>query len=134
MRKKEVIIKGKKFNSIKDACKYYNLNYSTVYTRMVRKGYSIEDAIKDIINIEILPNNKPVILKNKNFDSITAACKYYNLNYSTITSRLDRGWSIEEAFNKVIDKRIHSNNKNFIPIIVDNLSGAVVNDTMPSIA
>ena len=38
---KPVTIEGKTFKTIKEAAKYYNLSYNTVYNRLNRGGWSI---------------------------------------------------------------------------------------------
>ena len=42
---KRIKIKGKVFNSIKSACKHFNINYSTVVCRMHTKYLNLEQAM-----------------------------------------------------------------------------------------
>ena len=98
----EVILEGKTFPTIKEACKYYNLNYNTVYSRLV-DGWSVEEAFGLVSRNN---NYKPITLEGKTFKSIVEAAKYYNLDYNIVYARLNRGgWSIEEAFGLVDSKK-----------------------------
>ena len=45
--------------------------------------------------------SKQITVEGKTFNSIKEACKYYNLEYNTVYDRLNRGWSVEEAFELV---------------------------------
>ena len=42
---KRIIVRGKKFNSIKEACKYFGVNYATTITRMNTRNFDITQAI-----------------------------------------------------------------------------------------
>ena len=42
-------------------------------------------------------NKRYVTIEGKTFKSRKEACEYYNINYATVSTRLDRGWSLEEA-------------------------------------
>ena len=91
-KKQKVIIKGKTFETVKDACRYYNLNYNTVEKRLSR-NWTLEEAFTDIKTI-----GNSIVIKGKKFKSVKEACRYYNLNHNTVKSRLNNNWSIEEAF------------------------------------
>ena len=111
---KEITIEGKTFNSVTEAAKYYNLNCSTVYNRLNRGGWSIEEAF-ELVDIEDSKKKaKEITVEGKTFDSIAEAAKYYNLAPGTVNTRLNKGWSIEEAFGLVERK-----NESFKPITVN---------------
>ena len=96
-----LILNGKKYKSISEACRYYNLNYRKITNRL-RTGWSPEEAFE--LSERKSDYRKPLILEDKKFKSIREACKYYNLNYATVHSRIYRGWFIEEAFG-IITRR-----------------------------
>ena len=94
-----ITIKDKIFKNIKEACKYYNKNYDKVRYRLSR-GWTVEEAF-DFIE-RYYDNYKPIIVDDKKFESISEACRYYNLDIHNTMSRLNKGgWSIEEAFGLV---------------------------------
>ena len=49
---REIIVRGKTFETIADACKYYNLKESKVRDRINQLGWSIEEAF------ELVPRRK----------------------------------------------------------------------------
>ena len=85
----EVILEGKTFPTIKEACKYYNLNYNTIYGRL-DKGWTVEDAIS--VPVREGSRGKTVIVDGNEFISIAEACRYYNLKYNNVSTRLRHGW------------------------------------------
>ena len=102
--RKNIIVNGKEFKSIIEACKYYNLNYKTVSSRL-RKGWSNEEAF-ELVERYTYHNCKPITVEGKTFISIAEAARYYNLNVYMVSQRLNiLRWSIEEAFELVPRKR-----------------------------
>jgi hypothetical protein len=112
-----IIIKENTFKSIKDACEYFNIKYSTVNSRLHR-GWSIEEAFGLVKRNN---NCKHITVDGKTFKSIKEACDYYNVDYRTLRSRLKR-WSLEEAFEivprtkEIKGKEILLDGKTFISI------------------
>ena len=96
MTKKQIIVQDKIFNSISEACKYYNLPYETISTRL-RLGWSVKRAFSTKINTK-KSGRRQITLHGKTYKSVSEACKYYNLSYTAILNRLNRGWSVEKAF------------------------------------
>ena len=92
-----IVIDGKEFISIAQACRYYDISCNKVYNRLA-DGWSIEEAFG---LVERNNNCKPITLEGKTYKSINEACRYYNISYSTIYGRLKMGWSKEEAFGLV---------------------------------
>ena len=96
-----------KFESLREACRYYELNYNTIHDRINKHGWSIEEAFELIERSHKLQNKNGITVNGIHFETIKKACEYYNLKYSIIIQRLNRGgWSIEEAFELVPRKRI----------------------------
>ena len=94
-----ITLEGKTFDSIKEACEYYNISYSTISNRLNR-GWTIEEAF-GLTNKENKHGKKPITIQDNVFKSLAEACRYYNLSYNIVSNRLNRGWTIEEAFELV---------------------------------
>lgn len=91
-----VIIDGKSFTSIKDACAYCGITYSGLRYR-INNGVPFDKAFSSDKN-----NCKPICVSNKLYKSIKLYCKLNNLVYSTVRTKLSRGKSLAEALN--VDK------------------------------
>lgn len=89
---------GNKYGSTKDLCKAYNINYTTFMVR-IENGWSMEDAITKEIQT---PEKGKAIQDHlgNTYESVKSLCKAYNIDITTFTTRLDRGWSIEDALTK----------------------------------
>ena len=46
-------------------------------------------------------NGRSIVIDGNSFISIKEACDYYDLDYDKVRSRLNNGWTIEEAFEFV---------------------------------
>ena len=120
-RFREITIEGKTFKSIKEACKHYNLNYSTIRNRLDNLHLSLEEAFNiNQPDINIGLQYKEITIEGKTFKSVKEACKYYDLEkeYHTIIYRLNSGWSVEDAFGLYIEM----NYKNGRSIVIDGNS------------
>ena len=73
------------------------------------KGKKRQYKIKsdNIINFK---GKDEITVNGKTFKSFSEACRYYNLNYSMVWNRLNKGWTIEEAFG-LIEKEFHHHRK-----------------------
>lgn len=92
-------IDGTKYNTIKEACEAYGTNYKTVGSR-IRNGWPLEKAICTPAGHNISPGYvgiRKVIIEGKEFRSIRAACKEYDVNYQVVFDRMRRGMDIESA-------------------------------------
>lgn len=96
-----VVVEGKKFLDLSAACKYYGKNRLRVLSQL-DKNVPLEVALG------IYPENskdkkfsmakKKVIVGGLRFDNLGQACKYYGKNYSVIWSKVEKGFSLDEAF------------------------------------
>ena len=75
--RKPITIEGKTYKSINEACRHYNISYSTIYGRL-KMGWSKEEAFG---LVERDDNYRSIDLEGKHFNSIKDACKYYNKDY-----------------------------------------------------
>lgn len=108
-----IIIEGKSFESIKEACKYYKMDYDKVCSRLSAKGWTKKWSIEEAFELEIRKDGgyKPVTVEGKTFRSVAEAARYYNMNYDTAKDRINSGWTNEEAFGLVKRARKHSKGK-----------------------
>ena len=95
----KITVGDKTFETIAEACRYYNIKESKVRNRLNLLNWSIDEAF------ELVPRRKKkIILEGKTFKSIAEACRYYNLDYDNVLTRLKFGWTTEEAF-ELVDKK-----------------------------
>lgn len=86
---------GNEFKSIKDMCKYWNVSYYTVITRL-NDGWSVEEALTtptQNITVKVIAKDH---LGNE-FKTITDMTRYWGINAGTFTGRIKKGWSVEDA-------------------------------------
>lgn len=93
----KIILEGKTFISRTEACKYYGLNRDKVKMRL-RRGWSLEEAFELADRNTYRKTAHEIELNGKKFKSKAAACRYYNLDRQLVYSRLNLGWSLEEAY------------------------------------
>lgn len=100
MASKPIIINNMKFDNIKSACKYYNINYCNVIKQAEKTHSSIVDTINYYINSPVRTALKAVEVNGEHFDSIKLACEKYNINYGTVLSAMKRtNNTVEEIIN-----------------------------------
>ena len=96
----EITVGGKTFKTKKEAAEYYNLNEEMVYGRL-RRGIPIDEAFELVPRKRKYGVQREITVGGKTFESIAEAARYHNLKESKVRSRIDIGWSIEEAFELV---------------------------------
>lgn len=90
---------GNKFASKNQMCKHYGIAMHTFSNRL-DKGWSLEKALTTKRNgIDKKKKECTDHLGNK-FKSKTEMCEYYGVNIATLGSRLESGYSLEEALTK----------------------------------
>ena len=100
MASSEITVGGKTFKTKKEAAEYYNLNEEVVCGRL-RRGIPIDEAFELVPRKRKYGVQRKITVGGKTFESIAEAARYHNLKESKIRSRIDIGWSIEEAFELV---------------------------------
>lgn len=91
---------GNTFESVSKMCKHWNMTRST-YNARLKKGYTIKDALtKPIAKINVTKKQKWTDHLGNNYDSMNQMCDKYNITHHTFKTRLDLGWSIEDALTK----------------------------------
>lgn len=92
-------VNGKVFPTLKEATAYCGLEHKTVYHRIRKLGWSIEQAFE--IEPRITPYNKkltPVTAFGVEYKSMTHASRAFGMSPTLVGSRVrERGWSIEQA-------------------------------------
>lgn len=98
---REVVVGGKYFNSVEEACKAYNLECSKIKMKL-NNGWSYDEAFGLVEK-----NNRSheyldvYTINGVEYSSIKEACTCIGINYNTVIKRLSRGWSFDEAFGIV---------------------------------
>ena len=95
-----VSYKGKT-QTLKQWCEELSVNYTTVVNRINLYHWDVIKALEYRANA-----SERLIAYNGKTQSLTKWCKDLGLNYWTIKSRLAKGWSIENAFETKIKRRI----------------------------
>lgn len=85
---------GKRFNSVADMCRYWNVTYNT-YLKRIDSGWSLRDSltIKDRTVIDHLGNS---------FKTVRDMCEYWGISLWTYEQRIKAGWSLEDALTRKI--------------------------------
>ena len=96
----EITVGGKTFKTKKEAAEYYNLNEEVVCGRL-RRGIPIDEAFELVPRKRKYGVQREITVGGKTFESVAEAARYHNLKDSKVRSRIDIGWSIEEAFELV---------------------------------
>ena len=86
---------GNSFNSQADMLRYWGVTAPVYYNRL-KLGHSLESCLtgRGVIDRE---RKTCTDHTGKEFESISAMCKYWNVNIATYYSRLRKGWSIEQC-------------------------------------
>jgi len=89
--------RGKTFSSEKEMCRHYGVCDNVFRQRYHRNGWTLEEALEVEERIKRHPFQKEVTVQGKMFSSITQAADHYGINRNSVTSRLNYGWTLEEA-------------------------------------
>lgn len=114
-----VVIEGKRFLDIRSACKFFGKRPMAVQ-ELLKKGYTIEEAMRYAGGVDgsrtEVPKKKKQRTENKSklnlknmdiivdgvlYKNLREACQHYDTSYSKVWSRLDRGFTLDEAFGVV---------------------------------
>lgn len=90
---------GQKFISVSEMCKHWNITRVT-YNARRKAGWSIEDALTTPVkNITIAKEPQTDHLGNT-YESLNAMCQAYKITRWMYKSRIQNGWSVEDALTK----------------------------------
>ena len=88
----QLTINGKKFDSIRDAAKFYGVKDSTVRNRILN-GWNIKKAL----TTKKMDLAKKIKFNGKTFSSIRKLAKFYKVSSGTLAGKLSRGIPIKNA-------------------------------------
>ena len=91
----QVNVGNKKFKSLKDASKYYNLSETMVRNR-IHNGWSIEKTF----NTKKIELSRKIKFNGRTFNSIRKLAKFYNVSSGTLAGKLSRGIAVKDAIGK----------------------------------
>lgn len=103
---KKITYKGVEYDNISEFCLKHGLNYQRFYC-YYRKGFELDyciergQKVKEYYGIESRDH------LGQNFISLTAMAKHWNISVQTLSSRLDKGYTIEEALTAPKQKRLY---------------------------
>ena len=111
---RKIVINGKRFNNLKNASKYFKIDYKKFISRIHSKWSP--DQAAGLQKPNIPKNNVQVKIDGIKFDSVRDASKYYGVNDNTARNRIKNGWDIKDAVTtkKInLSKKIKFNGKTF---------------------
>jgi len=95
-RRKPVTINGVTYESMKEMLFNFKISEGRLRNRLSR-GWTVEEAVGIKKRKPSNRKNTPVEIAGKHFDSVSDAARYYGLTKQTLSNRLNRGWTPEEA-------------------------------------
>jgi hypothetical protein len=93
-RYRQYILEGREFSGLKAACLHYGLNLGTVKARLERR-YPLEEAL-ELVGSHRLP--KRFIFNDVQYNNRSEAARAHGITPDVVKSRLQRGWTQEQAF------------------------------------
>ncbi len=115
---RKVKIQGKKFKTIKDAARYFDINPGTFISRL-GSGWTLEQAAGIKEYDKIPSGHRPVKIDGRQFKNLREAARHYGHTDSTVSHRIYNGWSIQKAIKtkKVeLAKKVNVKGKTFSSI------------------
>lgn len=88
--------KGNTFQSITEFAKKFGIDARVVRQRL-SKGYSLSQAIGHT-KIDYHSRPQTIIIKGQKFQSRNEAARFFGVNVGTVSTRIKKGWSLEQAF------------------------------------
>jgi group I intron endonuclease len=98
---KGIVVEGTAYESRRAAVDHYGLDYATVLARL-KKGWSVEEAFGITERREKTDyyNALEVIVRGITYHSMSAAARALNVPLPRVQARLNRGWSVDDAYTK----------------------------------
>jgi len=101
---------GNKFDTLRDMCEKYNIDYVS-YRNRVKQGWDLEKILTTPVDDKKKLNALCKKCKDhlgREFDSKYSMCKHYGISVSNYNNRLKLGWTLEETLTTPI-KDVHRN-------------------------
>jgi hypothetical protein len=94
---------GQQYSSISQACTVLGKNYKKVHARLNNHGWTLEQAfdLKPAPKPKKSSNSIRIVSSIGEFESVGDASKVVGVKHATITSRLRKGWTHDEALGLV---------------------------------
>ena len=92
---KQLTINGKKFDSIRDAAKFYGVKDNTVRNRILN-GWNIKKAL----TTKKMDLAKKIKFNGRTFSSIRKLAKFYKVSSGTLAGKISRGMTVKEALKR----------------------------------
>lgn len=99
----DIEVGGQQYSSISQACTALGKNYKRVYIRLHKYGWTLEQAfdLRPAPKRKKSPNSIRIISSIGEFESVGDASKAVGVKHATITNRLRKGWTHDEALGLV---------------------------------
>jgi hypothetical protein len=100
-----IIVDGQAFQSQSAAARHFGIDVA-IFTIRLHRGWSPEEAagLEEYVPGE--RSGDSIMIEGQHFQSHIQAAKHYNISYRTFKSRLDRGWTPEQAAD--LDRHVTS--------------------------
>ena len=113
----KITFKDKTYPSERHLCRDYNICNNIFRQRYHHMGWSLKEALG---GKERKKSRHEVIVFGKTFKSRTEAAEHYGIKESSVKSRLNYGWTLEEALTK--DLLPNKRSKPFREYIIDGVT------------
>jgi group I intron endonuclease len=90
----KIIFRGKSYSSERDLCRDYSVPNNVFRQRYHNMKWTLEESLE---LCDRKCNINSITVLGKNFKSRTKAAEYYGIKQSSVTSRLNKGWTLEKA-------------------------------------
>ena len=112
-----IVVDGEKFKSQSAAARHFGIDIA-IFTVRLHRGWSPEQAAGLEAYVPGERSGDWIMVEGKSFQSHIQAAKFYAISYRTFKSRLDRGWTPEQAAG--IERHVTSKVIKE-PIIIENV-------------
>ncbi len=101
-----VIWMGKRW-TLAELASEYHINRSTLYSRIIERGWSVDRALREPDDTKRRINTKKArklySYRGKEY-SLTELCKMSGLSMTTFATRLSKGMSVQDAMEKPVNE------------------------------
>ncbi len=101
-----VIWMGKRW-TLTELASEYHINRSTLYSRIIERGWSVDRALREPDDTKRRTNTKKArrlySYRGKEY-SLTELCKMSGLSMTTLATRLSKGMSVQDAMEKPVNE------------------------------
>jgi hypothetical protein len=82
-----------------DLANAYNLNYGTLYSRIIKRGWSVERAVEEA------SKHKWLIYYEGELFSQRGLCRHLNISFARVSWHIGKGKSVKEAFEECLARK-----------------------------